>query len=85
MSYILADNKKEQEYFDYLEELRQSGDTNMYGASPYLQHAFGLNRERAVKVLANWMRAHSDPKRILKKPKTKQRPHRIVTVFEQED
>lgn len=29
-----------EEYFTYLEELRHSGITNMYGAVPYLQRAF---------------------------------------------
>ena len=29
-----------QKYFDYLEKLRQSGATNMYGATPYLQEEF---------------------------------------------
>jgi hypothetical protein len=29
------------EYFEYLEELRQSGVTNMFGASSYLMREFG--------------------------------------------
>lgn len=29
-----------QEYFDFLEKLRDSGVTNMYGATPYLQKQF---------------------------------------------
>lgn len=29
-----------EKYFTYLEELRQSGVTNMFGAVPYLQRAF---------------------------------------------
>ena len=33
-------NQKYQIYFDYLEGLRQSGETNMYGATPYLQRKF---------------------------------------------
>lgn len=32
MAYIKSNDPIEQEYFDYLEELRQSGDTNMWGA-----------------------------------------------------
>ena len=42
------------EYYVYLEELRQSGETNMFGASPYLQSEFGLGRREAIKVLSNW-------------------------------
>lgn len=37
-SIFSAYSKNEcQKYFDYLERLRQSGETNMYGAAPYLQ------------------------------------------------
>ena len=68
MSYIKADNPTEQEHFDFLEDLRQSGDTNMYGASPYLESAFDLARKRAVSVLSKWMKLHRDPTRILQGP-----------------
>tara|TARA_B100000963_G_C22628807_1_gene673813 strand:- start:372 stop:569 length:198 start_codon:yes stop_codon:yes gene_type:complete len=43
------------EYYVYLEELRQSGKTNMFGASPYLQKQYGLNPREARKVLGSWM------------------------------
>ena len=43
------------EYYVYLENLRQSGVTNMFGASPYLQSEFGLGRREAIKIVANWM------------------------------
>ena len=43
------------EYYEYLEGLRQSGVTNMFGAAPFIQEAFGLNRNEARKVLASWM------------------------------
>ncbi len=40
-SILSAYSKNEcQKYFDYLERLRQSGETNMYGAVPYLQEEF---------------------------------------------
>lgn len=40
--YLNAYTKEEnyQKYFDFLEKLRQSGETNMYGAVPYLQSEF---------------------------------------------
>lgn len=44
-------------YFDYLERLRQSGETNMYGAAPYLQEEFPELRyapERARGILLAW-------------------------------
>lgn len=43
------------EYYVYLEDLRQSGVTNMFGAAPYLQEEFGLNKKEAREILANWM------------------------------
>jgi len=48
------------EYYVYLEELRQSGETNMFGASPYLESVFGLGRRKAIKVLSNWMENYEE-------------------------
>ncbi len=48
-------------YFDYLDRLRQSGETNMFGAVPYLQKEFfelGIDRKKAVQVLQAWMDSH---------------------------
>lgn len=44
------------ECFDYLEELRQSGVTNMYGARPYLMDAFDLDKREAGRILSLWMK-----------------------------
>lgn len=44
-----------EEYYNYLEELRQSGVTNMFGAVPYLKEEFKLNDASARNILANWM------------------------------
>jgi len=41
--------------FHYLDELRESGETNMYGAGPYLREAFGVSRAESHRVLAAWM------------------------------
>lgn len=49
-------------YFDFLDELRESGMTNMYGASPYLEEEFGLGHKEASKVLLQWMRSFSHDK-----------------------
>ena len=43
------------EYYVYLEELRQSGVTNMFGSAPYLREEFGLGRRESIKIVANWM------------------------------
>ena len=49
------DNKIDQKYIDYLNALRESGITNMFGARPYLQDTFDLSKAEAGKILANWM------------------------------
>lgn len=47
-------------YWWYLEDLRRSGITNMYGAAPYLQDEFCLTHEEATKILIDWMKNY-DP------------------------
>ena len=47
-----------QEYFAYLESLRDSGVTNMFGAAPFLQHQFGLSKQEAKEVLLEWMNSY---------------------------
>ncbi len=50
--------KCEDKHLEYLDALRESGVTNMYGASPYLSRAFRSLRkpEDASAVLVYWMR-----------------------------
>jgi len=80
MSYIKADSPREQEYFDYLEELRQSGETNMFGARPYLSAAFGeLGSVEAGNVLCKWMNGHSNPALRLDGPTSKTRT-KVITA-----
>jgi hypothetical protein len=40
----------------YLDELRESGVTNMFGAGPYLRHEFGVTQSEAHTILGYWMR-----------------------------
>jgi len=44
--------------FNFLEALRASGATNMFGAAPYLQDSFGLSKSEAKKVLIKWMKSY---------------------------
>lgn len=46
-------------YWIFLEDLRRSGATNMFGAAPYLESAFGLDRQEAREVLTDWMRNYN--------------------------
>lgn len=43
------------EMFRFLNRLRESGKTNMFGAGPYVAQAFGLSDKEGRKVLSNWM------------------------------
>lgn len=40
----------------YLEALRRSGITNMYGAAPYLEAEFGCTKSEACEILIDWMK-----------------------------
>lgn len=49
--------EQKQEYFEYLDELRGSGITNMFGAPAYLIEEFGLSRSEAKAVTSEWMKS----------------------------
>ncbi len=41
--------------FQFLNRLRESGETNMFGSSPYVQCAFSTTKREAQKIVAEWM------------------------------
>jgi hypothetical protein len=45
----------EQKHLTYLDELRDSGKTNMFGAVPYIQRKFSLSKDDANKIWEYWM------------------------------
>jgi hypothetical protein len=47
-------------YFDYLNDLRESGVTNMFGAGAYLEDEFGLDSEEAKNILVAWMSSFNE-------------------------
>jgi hypothetical protein len=47
--------EQEQEALAYLNELRDSGTTNMFGARPYLANQFGLDKAESQRLLRLWM------------------------------
>ena len=51
---IIFDNLAE-EVFPYLDSLRESGITNMYGAHRYVIEEFSINKEMAIKLVQAWM------------------------------
>jgi hypothetical protein len=44
----------------FLDKLRNSGETNMFGAAPNLEEAYGLTRAEAKATLLYWMGTYSD-------------------------
>jgi hypothetical protein len=44
-----------QEHHDYLIQLRDSGETNMWGAAPYIEREFGVSRLSAKTILLEWI------------------------------
>jgi len=53
---VEADRVEQIEHYAYLDELRLSGVTNMWEASPYLREEFNLTKARAGEVLSAWMK-----------------------------
>jgi len=46
-----------EEYFSYLDDLRDSGEVNMFVAGSYLESEFSLSRREARDVLMDWMKS----------------------------
>lgn len=49
----------EDEHLAYLDDLRQSGVTNMWGAGTYVQREFGVSRKEAQEITLYWMATFS--------------------------
>jgi len=49
-------NEKEVEIFNYLNDLRDSGVTNMYGARSYIVDEFNIPKKEAGDYLSLWMK-----------------------------
>lgn len=43
------------EHLEYLDGLRESGVTNMFGASEYVYNAFDVTRNQARQIVQYWM------------------------------
>jgi len=54
----MTENKRpdvvDDEYLEYLDTLRKSGVTNMYGACAYLEEEFWIGRKDAETILLYW-------------------------------
>lgn len=43
------------EHLEYLDGLRESGETNMFGAIPFIEKEFGMSDVNARTILKYWM------------------------------
>ncbi len=50
----------EDKHLEFLDSLRETGITNMYGAGIYLMHQFDIERKNASKILSYWMKSFSE-------------------------
>ena len=51
------------EHLEYLDDLRESGITNMYGAGSFLVDTFELNPKIAKAILTYWMKTFGNEDR----------------------
>lgn len=42
-------------YLEFLDDLRESGETNMFGGGEYVSKRFGLSKKDGAAVLMHWM------------------------------
>ena len=50
-----------EEHLEYLDDLRESGVTNMYGATPFIERRYPeLTEKEARETLTYWMKTFSD-------------------------
>jgi hypothetical protein len=50
-----VDGASPNRFHRFLKRLRAGGRSNMYGAIPYLMHAFALDRETAFRIVCDWV------------------------------
>lgn len=48
------------EVLEFLDNLRESGVTNMFGASPYIEDSFGTSRKFSQTLLGHWMETFTE-------------------------
>lgn len=50
-------------HLEYLDDLRESDETNMYGAGSYLQRTFSVTVKESRDILRYWMDSFGNPAR----------------------
>jgi len=58
---------RQMELFQFLNALRRTGEVNMFGAAPWLQDYYLLEKREAKQVLLSWMQwVNDDPSNLEK-------------------
>lgn len=55
----VEDHHFKEQVFDFLDDLRESGLTNMFGARPYVMKAFKIKSHEAGSLVQEWIRTFS--------------------------
>ena len=53
--YSKIEDEETVDVFEYLDELRESGVVNMFGATEYLMMDLDMDKRMAIKFLSEWM------------------------------
>jgi hypothetical protein len=53
---ITVEEMKDNGMFEFLDNLRESGQINMFGASPVIAEVFGLDKKLSREVVSAWMK-----------------------------
>ena len=59
-SMVEVEHSELEEAFVYLDGLRESGATNMFGAAPWLQSEFGWEKTKSREILQMWMKSFDE-------------------------
>ena len=51
-------NQNKNEVFLYLEDLREAGETNMFGAAAFIQADFECSKHMSIRYLSEWMKSY---------------------------
>ena len=51
-----------EKYFDYLDDLRESGITNMWNAPTYLKRDFNLDKKSSQLIFQEWKKVKEEEK-----------------------
>lgn len=53
---MTVEEMKDNGMFEFLDNLRESGQINMFGASPVIAEVFGLDKKSSREVVSAWMK-----------------------------